>query len=175
MNAQQLGRLRALLSEQRVLTLGVVVGGEPVTGLLPYALESAGPALLVHVSALARHADGLAAGARFAALIQRPDDGVVDAMQIERANLQGAVERVEAGSKEHAAARATYLRRFPGAAMTFSLGDFTLIRLRPDRGRLVTGVGGAVNLNARNLDELSAALVAGAASAQRDDADGGID
>lgn len=158
MNAQQLGRLRSLLREQRVLTLGVVVEGEPVTGLLPYALEPQGPALLVHVSALARHADGLMQGGRFAALIQRPDDGVADPLQIERVNLQGSVRRLDAGGDEYAAARLRYLRRFPGAAMTFGLGDFTLIRLLPDRGRLVTGFGGAVNLNPRNLGELAAAL-----------------
>lgn len=171
MKAQELARLRALLADERVLVLGVVVDGEPVTGLLPYAVEPAGPSLLVHVSALARHAEGLRHGGRFAALIRRTDDGSADPLQIERANLQGRVELLPRDAAAYEAARGRYLRRFPGAAMTFGLGDFTLVRLLPERGRLVTGFGGAVNLDPRNLAELGAALAERPAAADADDSD----
>lgn len=171
MKAPQLARLRALLSEERILVLGVVVDGEPLTGLLPYAVDSQGPALLVHVSSLARHAEGLREGGRFAALIRRPDDPAADPLQLERANLQGEVMPLPRGGAGYEAARAIYLRRFPGAAMTFGLGDFTLIRLRPDRGRLVTGFGGAINLDARSFADLGAALMARPDAAGADDGD----
>jgi len=157
-------RLATLLAGERVMSLGVVVDGEPVCGLLPYAIDTEGVAFLVHVSTLARHTRGLADGGRFAAIVHRPDDGGADPLQIERVSLQGAVRHLERGSPAHERGRAAYLRRFPHAGMTFGLGDFTLMRLQPESGRLVTGFAGALNLDERNLQSIADALRAATAS-----------
>ena len=50
------------------------------------------------------------------------------------------------GSAEHAAARVAYLERFPDAARTFELGDFSLVALQPVSARLVAGFGRAYRL-----------------------------
>ncbi len=57
------------------------------------------------------------------------------------------------------AARA-FLARFPGAAMTLALPDFTLYRLNVEGGRLVLGFGHALNLSASLLHDLAKRLTA---------------
>jgi putative heme iron utilization protein len=154
MTPDQIDALRDLITHQRVLSLAVIVDGEPLTGLLPYAPTAELNALLIHASALARHSKGLAEGGRFAALIHREPGADGDPLQVERASLQGSVRVLERGSDAHDAGRRTYLSRFPHAEVTFGLGDFTLYALEPDRGRWVSGFASAVNLTSRNLAEL---------------------
>jgi hypothetical protein len=61
--------IRALLDEQRVLALAVDIDGVPYAGLLPFAVLPDRSGLLVNASKLARHSQGLFAGARAGVLI----------------------------------------------------------------------------------------------------------
>jgi hypothetical protein len=47
---------------------------------------------------------------------------------------------------EYEAAKAAYLARFPDAAQTFALGDFSIVLLEPVSARLVAGFGRAHGL-----------------------------
>ena len=60
------------LEGQRVLSLAVVINGEPNLGLLPFAVLPDHTGVLVHVSSLARHTQGLTAKAKIAVLIHQP-------------------------------------------------------------------------------------------------------
>src|SRR5512141_1479230 len=60
MTPEDLARLGGLLLGQRLVALGVVADGEPIVGLLPYAVADDRTALLVQSSGLARHSRGLA-------------------------------------------------------------------------------------------------------------------
>lgn len=155
MTPDQLAALRGLIGDCRVLALAVVVDGEPVTGLLPYA-PAGGARLLIHASALARHSQGLEDGGRFAALIHRDPGTSDDPLQVERVSLRGAVRKLARGTEAWEAGKHAYLERFPHAETTFGLGDFTLWALEPDGGRWVSGFAAAINLTARNLAELPA-------------------
>jgi hypothetical protein len=150
-------RLRELLSGQRLLALGVVVGGEPVVGLVAYAAAPDFGALYVQASRLARHSQGLTPGGRWSGTIHEPDSEEKDPLQIPRVVLEGTVD-VLAGSQPafQPAARA-FLSRFPGAAMTLALPDFSLYRLNVEGGRLVLGFGHALNLSAALLHEVASA------------------
>jgi heme iron utilization protein len=153
MRAEDAALLRALLA-QRVLSLGVLVGGAPYVGLLPFALASDRQTLLVHASALARHTRGLAEGAPWSGLLHAPDDPGGDPLQVGRVTLSGEVQRLPEGTPGNADGRARFLARFPGSAQTFELADFGLYALRVREGRLVAGFARARNIS---LGDLAAA------------------
>ncbi len=144
--------LRELLTRTRVLSLAVTVNGEPVVGLLPFAVEPDLGAVLVHASRLARHAKGLGDGERFAALVHADPATAEDPLQVPRVTLEGRVETLERGSAAWESARDTYLAALPTAAVTFGLGDFMLCRLVIEAGRLVVGFARTVNLRPQTLN-----------------------
>jgi putative heme iron utilization protein len=156
MDVKARGELRDLITACRILTAAVEADGAPYAALLPYAVRPDFSGFLVHVSELAKHTRGLADGAAFALVIHRPDDGVVDPLQVPRVLLQGVVRRLERGTQAWAEAQAAYVARFPASEMTFGLGDFHLCELLPERGRLVTGFAGAHNIGPETLRRVAA-------------------
>jgi len=151
---EQTALLRALVHEQRVLSLAVLAEGQPVIGLLPFALAGDGAALVVHASRLARHTRGLVEGAPFDALINEPDVTAGDPLQVRRVTLRGAVRTLANDPVRHASARSDYLAKFPAAEPVTALGDFAFYRLEIAGGRLVSGFGGAVNLRGESVPAL---------------------
>jgi hypothetical protein len=147
-------RLGGLFLGQRLVSLGVVVGGEPVVGLLPYAVADDRSALIVQASALARHSRGLVAGAPWSGIIHEPDSAQTDPLQVPRLQLEGVVDPLAAGRPELEPATRAFLRRFPDAATTLELPDFTLHRLEIRGGRMVLGFGRALNLSTSHLRDL---------------------
>ena len=125
--------LRALLTRARVLSLGVLVDGKPVVGVLPFLARGDPGSLLVHASRLARHSKGLFPGADFGAAIQAADDPDGDPLRLPRFTFEGRVEALSDGP-ETQAAREAWVERFESAAMTIELGDFTFWRLRIEGG-----------------------------------------
>lgn len=154
MTPEDRARLSELLSGQRLLALGVVVDGQPVLGLVPYALAPDHTALVVQASRLARHSQGLKAGGRWSGVIHEPDSPDTDPLQIVRLVLEGEVVPLAGGDPAFDAAAKAFLGRFPEAAMTLSLPDFTLYRLELDGGRLILGFGRALNLSKSIFKEL---------------------
>lgn len=154
MTPEDLSRLRDLLTGQRLLALGLVVDGEPVVGLLPYALDRGGTALFVQASRLARHSRGLVAGAAWSGVIHVPDSAETDPLQVPRLVLEGVVDPLAADRPEAEPAAKAFLARFPSAAMTLSLGDFGLFRLEIRGGRLILGFGRALNLSLHHFEEI---------------------
>ncbi len=154
MEVSELQLLRRLLTEERILTLAVVVDGVPVAGVLPFLAQADLAGLYVHTSALARHSRGLAPGAPFSAAIHLPLAPGVDALQSQRVVLEGEVAAVPAAELE--AVAAAWLEAFPSAAMTVGLGDFVFHRLRLGGGRLISGFARASGLSPRILAEAAA-------------------
>jgi hypothetical protein len=150
--------LHDLLEQRRVLSLAVIVDGEPVIGMLPFAAESDWGALLVHASRLAPHAAGLEAGGAFTALVHALDDPSTPAGELPRVRLSGTVEALARGTPPWVAGRDRYLARFPDAAMTFQLGDFELYRLHIRSGRLIAGFAATVNLRRETLEKAAATV-----------------
>ena len=147
MTPEQTDRLRELLLGQRLIAIGVVVEGEPVVGLLPYAVAADCRALYVQASALARHSRGLFPGARWSGVVHPPDTEALDPLAVPRLQLEGAVEPLPGQHAEFAAAVRTFVTRFPQAAATLQLADFGLYRLELHGGRMVLGFAQALNLS----------------------------
>lgn len=155
MKPEDSARLGGLLLGQRLVSLGVVADGEPVVGLLPYAVSDDRSALIVQSSALARHSRGLAAGAPWSGMIHEPDTAGTDPLQVGRLQLEGVVDPLGGDRPEFEPAARAFLGRFPQAAMTLQLPDFTLYRLVIRGGRMVLGFGRALNVSRDHLRDLS--------------------
>jgi hypothetical protein len=147
--------LRSLLLDERLLTLGLVAGGEPLAGLLPFAVADDFSALYVQASQLARHSRGLTPGARFSAVVHRPDGPGADPLQIPRAILEGVVDPLGSEHPQREPATRAFVGRFPSAAMTLALPDFSLYRLEIEAGRLVAGFGSASRLSTADFRDLA--------------------
>jgi len=147
--------LVSLLTERRVLSLGVLVDGKPHVGLLPFVVADDFQSALVHASQLARHSRGLQPGLPFSALIHSHDNPEKDALQLPRVSISGTVQIVAQTDADYESSRAAYMDRFPASEVTFSLGDFNLYRLHFEWGRLVTGFARAITLSPESFQELT--------------------
>ena len=156
MDPATLRSLHTLLTSQRVLGLAVLVDGAPEAGLLPYALRPDFRAVLVQASGLARHARGLHPGVQVGVLIHASDTPEADPMQLTRLTVQATVGVIPRGSDAFTAAGERLVARFPAAAMTLDLGDFSVYELVLGRGRFVQGFARAVNVGPETFGELAA-------------------
>lgn len=155
MTPEETALLRELLTTRRVLSVSVLLDGAPYTGLLPFAMQPDFGAALVHASSLARHMAGLADGEPISFLVHARDDPDADPLQLPRLTVQGVSRLVARGSAGYAAARQTYVARFPASEPIFGLGDFNLYALVPQKGRFVVGFGRAYNVTAETIRALA--------------------
>jgi hypothetical protein len=146
--------LKKLLSETRVLSLGLVVDGKPHVGLLPFVIAEDFRSALIHASQLARHSRGLQPGSSFSALIHAQDDPEGDPLQVSRVTTSGTVQHVAQSDAEYSDSRSAFIDRFPSSELTFFLGDFNLYRLTFEWGRLVAGFARAITLSPESFAEL---------------------
>jgi hypothetical protein len=154
MSPEEKELLTRLLSECRVLSLGVLVDGKPHVGLLPFIVADDHRSALVHASQLARHSRGLQPGSPYSALIHAEVDPEGDSLQVPRVSFSGTVQHVAQSDAEYVASRTAFIERFPSSELTFYLGDFNLYRLHFERGRLVSGFAGATALSPESFEEL---------------------
>ena len=151
MDADTSSLLRALLAERPVAALATLHHGEPAVSMVPFVLPAADTRLFIHVSALATHTRDMLDHARVGLLVTAADGGPWPAQALPRVALQADAVQLPREGKDYAAARAHYLARFPDAAQTFELGDFSLFALQPVSARLIGGFGRAHSLVAEGL------------------------
>jgi putative heme iron utilization protein len=148
--------LSALLRECRVATLAVMVNDRPYASLVPFAMTQDLGAALIHTSSLARHSEGLTAGAAFSLLIHETDSPPhSNPAQLARVSLEGRVSPIERNDAGYAEARERYLAKFPKSQITFDLADFTLHALEIAHCRFVAGFAQTYNLTAAELKDLA--------------------
>jgi len=157
MEPEELNLVKKLLTDCRVLSLGVLVDGRPHVGLLPFVAATDFRSALIHASQLARHSRGLQPGSPFSALIHAGDEQPNDSLQVARVTISGTVQLVAQADADFEISRQAFIDRFPASAQTFRLGDFNLYRLHFEWGRLVSGFARAITLSPDLFRELSAA------------------
>lgn len=143
MNADDAAALRALLRTRPVGALGTLHQGEPAVSMVPFVLPAGQTRLIIHVSALAPHTRDLQAHPRVSLLVMAEPDAGVPPQALPRVALQADALFLPRDGAATDTARAAYLARFPEAAPTFALGDFSLVALQPVAARLVAGFGRA--------------------------------
>lgn len=152
MSPDNLRTLHELLRQQRLVSLGVVVDGLPVVGVLPFLAAPHLASLVVHASRLAPHTAGLGDGRPWSGAVAEPDGAERDPLQTRRVLLRGR-SRVIEDPQVLARIRTIWRDRYPTAAMTLDLGDFTFFSLDIEGGRLIAGFAQALNLTAAHLAE----------------------
>jgi putative heme iron utilization protein len=148
-------RLVELLRARRTLALGTLdETGAPAVSMAPWALDPAGPDLIVLISALAAHTRQLQAHPRASALICADEEAADSVHALARATLQVEALHPEPGSDDARAALAIYIARHPAGEMLASLPDFRVVRLRVQAARQIAGFGAARDVSAARLREL---------------------
>jgi putative heme iron utilization protein len=79
-------------------------------------------------------------------LVMGEPGDAVSPQAVPRVSLQADARTLAPDEADFAAARSAYLDRFPDAAQTFELGDFSIVALQPVSARLVAGFGRAYSL-----------------------------
>lgn len=152
MDAEAARALRRLLDTRPVAALGTLHRGEPAVSMVPFVLPRGQTRLVVHVSELAPHTRDMRAHPRVGLLVMAEPGAGVAPQALPRVALQADAATLPTDGADHAAARAAYLERFPDAAVTFELADFSLVALQPVSARLVAGFGRAEALVGEALE-----------------------
>jgi heme iron utilization protein len=135
MDAETRLKLLDLLRTQGTAALATLHQGEPAISMVPVALAPDG--LLAHVSELATHTRDLREHPRVSLLLMGAEGELPQARP--RVSIAGEAAFIDKDTPAYAAARARYLARFPLSEMTFSLADFSLVRIAPQSARYVAG------------------------------------
>ena len=143
--------LARLLSRCRIGALGTLRDGGPFVSMTPVALAEDSSMFFVNVSRLAHHTQDMLKNARVSLMLMEGDSGEGDPQTLARLTVCGEASEIVRDSPAFAQARAAYVARFPGAEITFQLGDFGLWQIVPEVGRYVAGLGRTYNITVEDL------------------------
>jgi len=146
--------LRELLAVRRVAALGTLDAAaptQPFVSMVPFAVDPARRALVLHVSGLAAHTRNLQAQPAVSLLVTAGEVKGEPVHALPRVTIDGTARLLEPGSAEAEAARAAYLARFPEAEPMTQLGDFRFVLVTPTGARQVAGFGAARSVDAEEL------------------------
>jgi putative heme iron utilization protein len=146
MQEQRASLLLSLLGSQLVGALGTLHGGKPAVSMVPFALSPSSWSVVIHVSRLATHTQDMEAAPAVSLLVLADRDPAVPPQALARLTIAGAARRCDAEHPEYAAARSSYLARFPQSEPMFGFGDFSLFLIEPDSVRVVGGFAQAWSL-----------------------------
>lgn len=151
-DAESLGLLSRLLTQRRQAVLATLdPSGAPYTAMVAFAAEAGLGGILVHLSGLSAHKGHLLADPRCSLLVFEPDNGHVEILQHARVSLGCRAELLAKDGPDFAPARERYLAKYPGHKLMFGLGDFDLLRLRPQSGLMNAGFGRAFAVTPADL------------------------
>jgi putative heme iron utilization protein len=129
--------------------------GEPDASVVATLLDDTG-AFVVYVSGLTAHTRHLRVNPRVSVLLLEPESAATQALARRRLSFACTAEAVGRESAEHDALVGQFRAKF-GAAIDLLAGlpDFQMMRLVPQRGRLVAGFGAAFEVDPQDWSKLS--------------------
>jgi putative heme iron utilization protein len=141
------GLVLQLATEFRTIVLGTAgADGEPAASVVAAILDEAG-AFVVYVSGLAVHTRHLQANPRASVLLAEAEAAAANPFARRRLTLACRAVPVEPSTDHHRALVAALRAKFGDIIDLLSgLPDFHLVRLIPERGRLVAGFGATFDL-----------------------------
>ena len=157
MDAGTSAALARLLRTERIAALGTLRGGAPLASLVSFLAAPDFSAFTLHVSRLAWHTQDIERDPQVSLLVAEADDRRADPQTLARVTVRGSAVRLAAAGAEHERLKSAWLQRFPEAAVTFELADFSFWRVVPHEARFVAGLGQTYNLSAAALRAAAAA------------------
>lgn len=127
-----------------------------MVSMVPYAIDTRAPCLVIHVSSLAAHTGNLLRSPAVSMLIMRAEVAGEPVHALARATLQGQAQAPTPESPLWHQAREAYLARFPEAAAMMDLGDFRLVRVLITQMRQIAGFGAARSIDHQEIAQLLA-------------------
>lgn len=147
--------LRALLTSQRVATLGTLdADGLPFVSMVPFAIDPVNACIVIHVSGLASHTRNLQTAPQVSLLVMQPEVAGEPVHALSRVTLDGSASVLVPASAHWQEARQTYLARFPEVEPMTQLGDFMFVAISVTRARQVAGFGAARSLDAEAIAQV---------------------
>ena len=155
--------LKQLLKSRRTAALATLPPADdgeaqrvamPMVSFVPYAIDTATGAFVIHVSALAAHTRNLQQQPCVSLLIAAPEEAGQPVHALERVTVFGRA--AELAGDEVSGARQAYLGRFPEAEPMTGLPDFRFVQITPLGARHVAGFGAARDLSAEDFIALLA-------------------
>ena len=143
--------VRALLSGQRIASLGTLHEGEPYVSMVPFALLASPPRFVVHVSGLAAHTKDMLRDGHVSLMVCGAPDEQTLPQAVPRMTIQGDAAPIGDEDAIHAEAKRAYLERFPESEPMFGFGDFALFAIEPRAVRVVAGFAQAKTLTPQGL------------------------
>jgi hypothetical protein len=143
--------LSRLLDRCRIGALGTLRDGGPFVSMTPVALAEDSSMFIVNVSRLAHHTQDMLKDSRVSLMLVEADSGEGDPQTLARLTIRGEAAEIPKETPAFVHARSTYLAKFPGAEITFQLGDFELWKIVPDIGRYVAGLGRTYTITVEDL------------------------
>lgn len=159
--AARLERTRAWALALRASFKTIILGtaspaGEPEASIAAAALTADGD-FLIYVSGLATHTRQLVESKRASVLLAEDEAGTAQPLARRRLTFACHAAVIPRDNPAFAASLPVLRAKFgPPFELLTNLGDFQLIRLTPQRGRLVAGFGEAYEINPRDWSELTA-------------------
>ncbi|HKN88563.1 MAG TPA: pyridoxamine 5'-phosphate oxidase family protein [Nitrospiraceae bacterium] len=142
--------VHSLLNTTRVGMLATIGEAMPLASAVPFVALDGWVDLLLHLSTLASHTQNLLRDPRVSLLIMEADDPQKNPLALTRLILQGTAGRIDRQGPTYDECARRFTERFPDAAITMTLADFQLWRLRFQASQFIAGFGRAYRAESSN-------------------------
>ena len=150
-------KLGQIIRAQRIAGLGTLREGAPLVSMILFAPAEDFASFYIHISQLAQHTQDILKDPRVSLMIAETDRGDQDPQTLARLSIRGEAAAVPGDTAEYDKGRAVYLKKFPGSAFNFELGDFSLYAIHPKSCRYVAGFAKTFNLTVEDLKRTASA------------------
>ncbi len=107
--------------------------------MVPFVAADDFSAVYIHISALAQHTRAIRSDPRVSLMILEQCQDNDDIQTLARISIQGSATQLAEDAVIKV--RDSYVKRLPGQARNFELGDFALFAITPLDARLIAGFG----------------------------------
>ncbi len=155
MDAESKAKLLQLIQMQQNASLGTSAQGQPLVSMVLFSAFSDLSSYAIHISQLALHTQNIMNDPRVSLMICETVRKGVNPQTLARISITGKAMLLSPMSTKYAAAKESYLEKYPFAKMNFQLGDFFMYGIKLETARYVAGFGKAFSLTPAEMKRIS--------------------
>lgn len=157
MDEESKAKFFQLIRTQKNASLGTTLQGQPLVSMVLYSASSDLTSYAIHISQLAQHTQNIMNDPRVSLMICESVRKGINPQTLARISIMGKAMLLSSMSTEYAAAKESYLAKYPFAKMNFQLGDFSMYAIKLEAVRYVAGFGKAFRLTPADIEALARA------------------